>query len=169
MNCPKCGSTAPPDQKFCRSCGASIRIGTQPTVAPTPIAGEEVSVQFGAKDEISVAYRSVFWAFVVTFIGVAIGVIGKMLLHVEAVTVIGVLLSLAGMFFVAYPYLVPPRRIKRVLAPSPSPEILFQAEPTRRLPQASDIDNLPSVTEGTTDLLKVPVAIKQSSKHDEIS
>ena len=169
MNCPKCGLQTSPDQKFCRSCGASVQIDTQPLVGHVPVPGSVESSAFKVKDEIPLAYRSVLWAFAVTFTGVAIGVIGKMLLHVETVTVIGVLLSLAGMFFVVYPYLVPPRRTKQVIAPSPSPEILFQAEPTRRLPQASDIDNLPSVTEGTTDLLKVPVAIKQSSKHDEVS
>ena len=169
MKCPKCGLQAPPDQKYCRSCGASVQIDTQPLLGQTPVAGQEESNPIRAIDEIPLAYRSVFWAFLVTFVGVAIGVIGKMLLHVETVTVVGVLLSLAGMFFVVYPYLIPPRRTKQVTAPSPLPEVLFRAEPTRRLPQANNIDNIPSVTENTTDLLKVPAASTPAGKQDEMS
>ena len=44
------------------------------------------------------------------FIGVAIGVIGKKLVHDDIVTVVGILLALAGMFMTAYPYLAPSRR-----------------------------------------------------------
>ena len=99
MNCPKCGLQAPPDQKFCRSCGASVQIDTQPLVGHVPVTGWVESSAIKGKDEIPLAYRSVLWAFAVTFTGVAIGVIGKMLLHVETVTVIGSTAFVGGYVF----------------------------------------------------------------------
>jgi hypothetical protein len=88
------------------------------------------------------------------FIGVAIGIIGKMLMHQEMVTVVGVLVSLVGMFLTAYPYLSPSPRQKYDSIPSSQPEALTQSQPTKYLPQESNIAYVPSITERTTDLLK---------------
>ncbi len=67
------------------------------------------------------------------------------------------LLAIAGIFIVAYPYL--PQRRRREIVQTAQPEALTRAEPTKKLPQMSDIDFVPtSVTEGTTDLLKTPTA-----------
>jgi len=41
--------------------------------------------------------------FIMMFIGVVVGIIGKKLVHEEIVTAIGALVSVAGMFFKAYP------------------------------------------------------------------
>jgi hypothetical protein len=87
------------------------------------------------------------------FIGVAIGVIGKMLVHEEVVTVVGVLVSLAGMFLTVYPYLSPSLRRIYVSTASSQPEVPTQSQPGY-LPQESSIEYVPSVTERTTDLLK---------------
>lgn len=96
------------------------------------------------------------WGFILTFIGVAIGLTGKMLLHQDLITFVGVLLSFAGMFLTVYPILSPNRRQKYEPAPSVQPEVLTPAEPTMKLPPMNDLDFIPSVTEKTTDLLKNP-------------
>jgi hypothetical protein len=153
MNCPKCGLQTLPDQKFCRSCGASLQMITQPLAEQAVVARLEKTPAINFKDETQRANRLTPWGFIIMFIGVAIGVIGKMLVHEEVVTVVGVLVSLAGMFLTVYPYLSPSLRRKYVSTASSQPEVLTQSPPGY-LPQESSIEYVPSVTERTTDLLK---------------
>lgn len=108
----------------------------------------------------------VLWGFIMMFIGVAVGLIGKKLIHEDIVTVVGVLISLAGMFLTAYPYLSPPQPKKYDSIPSSKPEVLKRTQATKSLPQGSNTDYVPSITERTTDLLKNQAATTQSQKHD---
>jgi hypothetical protein len=86
------------------------------------------------------------------FIGVAIGVIGKMLLHADIFTVVGVLLSVFGMFLTAFPYLSSSRG--RELQSGPNIAFLPRATPASHLPRERDVDYVPSITERTTNLLE---------------
>jgi hypothetical protein len=90
------------------------------------------------------------WGFIVMFLGVAIGVVGKMLIHADAVTVFGVLISLIGMFLTVYPYVAPSRQSKKE---SSSNRELPTQSPPKSLHESS-VEYIPSVTERTTDLLK---------------
>ena len=164
MTCPECGLQTLPEQKFCRSCGASLQMMTQPLAEPAAVSELERRPAIISTDEMQRASRLVLWGFVIMFVGVAIGVIGKKLLHEEAVTVVGVLVSLAGMFLAVYPYLSPPPRPKYDSSPSSQPETLTQSQPTKYLPQESDIEYIPSITERTTDLLKNPAATRTKQK-----
>lgn len=140
MNCPNCGTQTLPDQQFCRACGASL------------MADEARSVN-----------RRMLWGPLLAFVGIAIALVGKMLLHLEIFTLVGVLISLAGMFFIAaYPYLLrnPKKRGIDVLS---QPQSLAPAETTNKLPPISAIDHFPSVTEGTTELLKDPAPVYRNS------
>jgi hypothetical protein len=94
----------------------------------------------------------VLLGFIIMFLGAGLGVVGKMLIHVDAVTVVGILVSLAGMFLTVYPYLSPSRRTKT--NSSPNQEVLTQSQPKNL--HESRVEYLPSVTERTTDLLKNP-------------
>ena len=143
MSCPNCGLETVPDQKFCRSCGTSLQVITQP-----------LAERAASKDEMPRANSLVLWGFIIMFLGTALGVIGKMLIHVDAVTVVGVLISLAGIFLTVYPYLVPSRQKKS--ASSVKPERLTQPQP--KTLHEGKVDYLPSITERTTDLLKTPEA-----------
>ena len=134
MNCPKCGLQALADQKFCRSCGASLQIITQPLADHAPAADLERTPAIIFKDEKRGASRLVLWGLIMMFIGAAIGITGKMLIHEEIVTFTGALLSLLGMFLVAYPYLSPSPRQKYDSSPSSQPEVLTQSAPTKYLP-----------------------------------
>jgi disulfide bond formation protein DsbB len=160
MICPNCSSPTLPEQKFCRSCGAGLQLTTNP-LSDIPVASE-----FQGKPSRAITGHqplgssSLPWAFIIMFLGVAIGVVGKMVLHNELVTVVGVLLSLLGMFLTAYPYLSsarPPRSRAQSSAPMPAsqPEVLTATE-INSLPEAGPTEFIPSVTERTTNLLQQP-------------
>jgi hypothetical protein len=105
--------------------------------------------------------------FIAMLIGVAIGVVGKKLLYEDIVTVVGVLISLAGMFLVVYPYLAPARRKEDESKFSSQPEVLTPSQPTEYLPDASSIEYVPSITERTTNLLKNSTTKKPEQTEDK--
>jgi hypothetical protein len=111
----------------------------------------------------------VLWALIMMFIGVAFGVIGKMIIHEDMVTAVGVLLSVAGMFMLAYSSLSPSRPGNYNSIPGSKPEVLTQTQTQtpKSLSSGSNADYVPSITERTTDLLKNPAATTQSQKHEE--
>jgi hypothetical protein len=154
MTCFKCGLQVVPDQKFCRSCGATLQMITQPLAELAMISDRETTPAIIFKDERQPVNNFAGGGFIIMFIGVAIGVIGKMLMHEEIVTVVGVLLTLVGMFLTVYPYLSPARRRKNEFSSSSQPEVQTQSERTNYLTQGSNIEYIPSVTERTTGLLK---------------
>lgn len=158
MNCPKCGLQTVQDQRFCRSCGAGLQMTTSPLAVPAAMSNLERPPSITSRVEQQRTSGLPLWGFIVMLIGVAIGVIGKKLMHEDIVTVIGVLISLAGMFLTVYPYLSPFPRRKYDSSPSSRPEGLGQSQPTKYLPQESTIEYVPSITERTTELLKNPTA-----------
>ncbi len=135
MNCPNCGSSVNIAQQFCRSCGVDlVNPGARPA-SPSVLPG--LAMAFG---------------------GIAIALFGRMVFHLEAAALIGVLISIAGMFYVAaYPYLRRSLGQKRKTAPTSHGVPLTPGYQTNKLPPMSVNDFPMSVTENTTDLLKVPV------------
>jgi hypothetical protein len=156
MNCPKCGLQALAQQKFCRSCGASLQMITQRL--PDTVTVSELVSQPKISQEMYRTNRLLLWGLIIMFIGAAIGVIGKMLMHEEVVTVVGVLVSLAGIFLSVYPYLLPSPRTRYNFISSSQPERQIQSQPPKSLPDERTIDYAASVTERTTDLLENSVA-----------
>jgi hypothetical protein len=164
MNCPKCGLQILPDQKFCRSCGDSLQMVTRPLAEfDTASRPGKAPVASFPRQQLRTD-RLALWGFIIMFMGAAIGVIGKKLMHDEIVTVVGVLISLAGMFLSAYPYLSPSSPEKYDSSASTQPEELTPSQSTKHLPQESDIEYVPSITERTTDLLKTPTATRPKQK-----
>lgn len=153
MNCPKCGSRVQSGQKFCRACGDSLQIITQPLATPAAIPAGGNRSGIVSRDQRPQS-NAVFWGFIVMFLGAALGVIGKMIVHWEVLTAVGALTAMVGMFLIAYPSLTSLRRGKAA-STSPSPEQLPAAQPVERLlPTPGDTDFVPSVTERTTNLLQ---------------
>lgn len=169
MNCPKCGLPTLPEQKFCRSCGDKLQIITQPLAEQAAASHLERTPAIILKNEPQPANSLTLWGFIIMFIGVAIGVIAKKLMHNEVVTVLAVLVSLVGMFLTVYPFIAPARRQKDGSIPSSQPEVLTQSQSTRSLPPESNTEYVSSVTERTTDLLKASVPTKPRQKEGEES
>ena len=167
MVCPKCGLERLEDQKFCRGCGTRVQMTTQRLARPQGLTDRERASVADARRSDDRASPFVRWGFIVMFLGVAIGVVGKLLLHADIVTVVGVLLSLAGMFLVGYPYLAPPRRRKEVPGFSATQEVLTPPERSAYLPDGSRTEFIPSITERTTDLLKESPKKSPEQAHDK--
>jgi hypothetical protein len=168
MNCSKCGLQVVPNQRFCRSCGATLQLITKPLAELATISDREKTPAIIFKDEQQPVNNFAGWGFIIMFIGVAIGVIGKMLMHEEIVTVVGVLLTLVGMFLTVYPYLSPPRRRKSEISSSSQPEVETPSQPINYLTQGSVIEYVPSITERTTGLLKKSAAARPNSRHGRL-
>jgi hypothetical protein len=160
MNCPKCGLQTLPEQKFCRTCGKSLSPDTPPDSIQKSGARENSLLHEQEKPRTA---NWMLWGFVVTFIGVAIGVVGKKLLHVDLVTTVGILISLAGMFATVYPYLSQSPRPRSRPTPNADPEPLIQSLPTKELVE-NKIDYIPSVTERTTNLLETPTSASRPTQ-----
>jgi zinc-ribbon domain len=165
MICPKCGLQTLPEQKFCRSCGASLQAITQRLPEDTTVTGPNTPAII-IREQMHGANRLVQWGFIVMFVGAVIGVVGKMLMHDQVVTLVGVLLSLAGMFLAVYPYLSPSAPKRHNSAASSQPELQKQSQPIKQLPEERTIEYVPSVTERTTDLLKTPATPKHNETRD---
>lgn len=157
MTCPKCGRQILVQQKFCRFCGASLRMTTQPLAELDPISD--------LQRPPARSNTFVLWGFVMMFIGVALGVVGKKLLHEDIVTVAGVLISLLGMFLAVYPLIFPPRRKKNDSAPASQPQI-STSRAEEYLPPGGSLEYVSSITERTTDLLENPTPTKPAQKEN---
>lgn len=154
MNCRSCGMQILPQQRFCRSCGESLGMITQPLVAhasQTEFEGRPATVVMDGDER---ARRLMLWGFIIMFIGVTAGVIGKKLMYDDLVTVVGALVSIGGMFLIAYPYLSP--FMGRRVHPSPilQANSLGQSHPIQYLPPERSVEYVPSITERTTGLLE---------------
>lgn len=168
MNCPGCGLQTLTDQKFCRSCGASLQMTTRPLVDHATVSDLKGVPAVIFRNEERRVSRMVLWGFIMMFIGVAFGATGKMIMHNEIVTVVGILVSLAGMFLTAYPYASPAAPKKYVSSASPR-EVPARSQPTRYLSDEGNTEYVPGITERTTDLLVSKAATRVRQKEDEES
>lgn len=133
MNCPNCGTPILNDQQFCRSCGAPLAAAGPRRFDPR-LAG--LTMAFG---------------------GILIALAGSFV-ELRAVLFLGVIISIAGMFFIAaYPMLR--SSFKRRSGDAKQPDQLPHAPTTKKLAPIGDFEYVPaSVTEGTTNLLTEPAA-----------
>jgi hypothetical protein len=121
-----------------------------------------------AKDLRHLAVPRVIWGVAVLFAGIAVSIIGKMIIHNEEVGGAGALVSITGMFLTAYFLLsaiYKPASAERRLSPEAK---LPGAKTTAQLPPERLADVTPSITERTTDLLEgaasQPVERKRSNE-----
>jgi len=166
MNCHKCGLQTLPDQRFCRSCGESLQTNTPPLVEHATVFDLERRSSNILKDEKQRASGLMLWGFIIMFIGVAVGIIGKKLMHEDLVTVVGALVSITGMFLTVYPYLFTSSGRKVDSSPYYQPDMLSQSQPGKYLPPESNIEYVPSITERTTSLLENSAVATRKQKED---
>ena len=166
MNCPKCGLQTLPDQRFCRSCGTNVQITTRPLTEHSTVTDLGVAPRIERKVPKQLANLLRRSGFLVMFIGLVIGVIGRMLMHDDTVATVGVLVSIAGMFFIAYPYLSPSPRQEQDSGPASKRELDIQSHPKQYFPRETNTEYGSSITERTTDLLKSPAASRPGQNED---
>jgi predicted nucleic acid-binding Zn ribbon protein len=136
MNCPNCRTQILIDQQFCRSCGAELTADRPRTNSQWMLGG-----------------------LILAFAGIMVALLGRMLLHEEIVTLIGVMLSISGMFLIAAnQFIRRPKQTRRVTATPVEHGSLPAVSTNKLLPFGND-DYIPaSVTENTTNLLMEPVS-----------
>ncbi len=165
MTCVKCGALAPANQKFCRSCGASLELTTQPLSPAGSLAETKTPSPTRYEGGRQGGNGMLMVGMILLFIGVAIGVVGKKLLYQDVVTVVGVLISLLGMFLTAFPYLSPPRR-KGLPEVEPQPASFERSAQPKYLPDQDRAEYIPSITERTTNLLSTPTQTRSASPQE---
>ncbi|CAN5393716.1 hypothetical protein BH10ACI2_BH10ACI2_18840 [soil metagenome] len=131
MDCPSCGSQVVDDQVFCRDCGAALTADTSSRRIPLA-----------------------FWGMTLAFGGILIALTGSMI-EVRAVVMIGVIISILGMFSIAAMSILSQGR-RQAPRVARSKDSLPKADTTNKLPPMPAIDHFPSVTENTTTLLEHP-------------
>jgi hypothetical protein len=138
---------------------------TQPLTRDGALSDSEARHPIIRMDEKHRGNSLVLWGFIIMFIGIAFGVTGKMLLHQEFITGIGVLISVLGMFLTAYPYLFTPSRARSDHNTSPG-KVLTSPQQAKLLPGDSGTEYIPSITEKTTDLLQHSSVTRPGQKDD---
>ena len=102
-----------------------------------------------------------FWGMTLAFAGILLALIGSMI-DIRAVVMIGVIMSVLGMFSIAAMSILNQGR-KRSPRVSKQPGFLSEADSTNKLPPMNASEHFPSVTENTTNLLKEP------ANHNELN
>jgi len=157
MFCPNCGNQAASDQKFCRSCGMNLQKVTPALIEHLAETGPD-QLQMETSAEVRRRMRrNVLWGTAIMFIGVAYGIIGKVMIHEDIVSGAGALISIIGMFWLVYSLISvgfgsmsAPRDLSR---PGKLPDAKTTAQLTPERAPEKALGVMPSVVERTTDLL----------------
>ena len=135
MNCPVCGSETLSKQQYCRSCGTELFVDRPPSSRPQVLGLLILATTFG---------------------GLLISMAGK-LAELRWLTFTGVFVMVIGIFLMAaFGMMRELRPRKRREAHFQKPEPVLRADTTNKLLPIPDNDFIPSVVEGTTNLLKTP-------------
>jgi len=169
MHCPNCGTQASADQKFCRSCGISLRVISE-------VLAEEVSAAKSDQRLVKVdestylrrkklerwgkmigllGFSTLMLMIICAFIGLAVSKIFGFNFQVFFDTIFPVMAGIAipllliGAGLAIYPHLA--KELSGLH--SPQPAALPQADTTNKLASAPYPEPAPSVAEPTTNLL----------------
>jgi hypothetical protein len=157
MYCPNCGNKSSTEQKFCRSCGLDLEKVTRTLVEQLPMqVSETLQKQKDRLEKLGVAALSVFGLGVLGML--LYGIVYKVMITQGKVTgglallglVVMIGCGLLSVVLFAKAKEVEEAKTKRRL---PMPEDLPQAGTTRELLDEGRLEQIPSVTERTTELL----------------
>ncbi len=145
MHCPNCGSEAPMEQKFCRSCGFGL--GKVAMLIAEQASGENPDSDYDPKEETPKKLRHVWFGFFFTvfltfgcYLAINIGSEGF-----EGVILIALLLGMLAVgSYIEFGRKRPGEQ------KSPRPASSTNAPTTKKLEPQPDLEMSASVTEGTT-------------------
>jgi hypothetical protein len=165
--CPDCGKANPVGQKFCRSCGLSLKPVSR-ALAGEVVPAEE-SFDSGANSTVVVQGEQKIWqspliyALLLIVLGLIIGVIGDKLVLTKMVTDMGTLITVLGVGLLGF------KGVMLVIAPPRSKPRARQVpliEETSRLTPELLSAEPPSVTENTTRQLDATIDREKEKSRD---
>jgi hypothetical protein len=169
MYCPSCGTPAPTDQKFCRSCGLNLQIHAQMLAGQPPVTEPDKTPVEELEGLHHRRRRMQFWGYVTSIGGMAVTMLSALVYAVvkeeagmmEPITAlvlgsligIGILTLFVGFFLRGYSIHF---FSSKASGTRWSPELTArpQSQPTTKLLTERQPNPVPSVTEHTTDLLE---------------
>lgn len=161
MYCPDCGKENPAGQKFCRSCGLSLKPISQALAGVSP-AGVDESSTVIVRGEPRFWHNPLIYGLLVIVLGIIVGAVGDKALSSQTISDIGTIISLLGVGLIGVKgvmLIVAPPRYSLRSQPTP------QAEQTSELKPALNSAEPPSVTENTTRQLDASVeSLKERSR-----
>ena len=145
MHCPNCGSEAPMDQKFCRSCGFGL--GKVARLIAEQASGENPDSDYDPKEEMSKKLRYVWFGFLLSVFltfGAYFVASDEVGVFWNVVYIFLLLLMLTFGSYIVFGRKRPGDRKSHRPAPSTN------APTTKKLPPQPDLEMSASVTEETT-------------------
>lgn len=123
MYCPDCGKANPVGQKFCRSCGLSLKPVSQALAGEGVPADESLTSRAASagvvQSEQGFWQNPLIYALSLILLGIVIGVIGEKLFHSKGVSDIGTIVALLGIGLLGF------KGVMLVISPP-----RYQARPT---------------------------------------
>ena len=159
MYCPSCSAQNSVEQKFCRSCGMNLEMSVTSLLEQFP-NGERVDLQRQEK-RLEKFGTIVFTGFGVVCSAAVIGIIyaifDAFILGGENVVagVIFILFLLFAALGLTYVVINENLKEKKLAARNPNVEPLLKGVGTGKLLEEGHFEPVPSVTEGTTELLGI--------------
>ena len=155
MHCPSCGNESSLEQKFCRKCGFNLEPVSQLVVAG---AGKETKLERVESDReiLRRMYRWMMWGMLILLIGVVMVVSGKAFDLPKFLGPLSSFLMVGGAAAAGYGVLGALRDglvASKKLPSSTETRSQLTSSQTSELPESSMPVSLPSVTEGTTQLI----------------
>ena len=145
MHCPNCGSEAPMEQKFCRSCGFGL--GKVARLVAEQATDENLDSASDPKEELSKKLRYFWFGFFIAMFlpfSVYLAVTGRGGVFGSAVFIVLLLLMLAWGSYIEF------RRKRPGNRKSPRPASSTNAPTTKKLLPQAGLEMNASVTEQTT-------------------
>jgi hypothetical protein len=113
--------------------------------------------------------RNALWGTAIMFTGIAYGIVGKIMIHVDMVSGAGALVAITGMFWLVYQLLSARFGLTPSARDLSQPGRAPEAKTTAQLTPERVMDIIPSVAERTTDLLaNAPIQSVEGRHSDEL-
>ena len=165
MYCPDCGKANPVGQKFCRSCGLSLKPVSQALAGEVVPAGASLtSSPVVVQGEQRFWQNPLIYALMLILLGIVIGGVGEKVFQAKTVSDIGSVVALLGIGLLGFKgvmlVIAPPRSSAR--SERAAEEFEDSHEPGPGLLSAEP----PSVTENTTRQLDATIDREKEKSRD---
>ena len=145
MYCPDCGKENPAGQKFCRSCGLSLKPISQALAGDVLLADPNDNSTDILQGEQRFWQNPLIYALLLILLGIIIGVVGDKMVLTKTVSDIGTIIALLGVGLLG---------LKGVMLVAAPPRYSSRSKPAPQIEEPTKLTLLsaepPSVTENTT-------------------